>query len=82
MKIFGYNYRLTDFQCALGISQLSKLKKFNLKRNKIAELYKQKFKDNINIKTQLIPNNFKSSYHLFPVRINFIKIKKNKNLFF
>ena len=33
MKILGFNYRITDFQCALGSNQLSKIKKFTFKRN-------------------------------------------------
>ena len=39
MKVFGYNYRITDFQCALGISQLNKINKYNAKRKKIADIY-------------------------------------------
>ena len=34
MKFLGFNYRITDFQCALGLSQLKKLNKFILKRKK------------------------------------------------
>ena len=35
----GYNYRITDIQCALGNSQLKRLDSFNLKRRKIAKIY-------------------------------------------
>ncbi len=82
MKIFGYNYRITDFQCALGISQLKKIDQYNLKRKKIADIYKKEL-ININfIKTQSVPKNFDSSYHLFPIKINFRKLKIDKNIFF
>ena len=82
MKLFGYNYRITDFQCALGISQLKNINKYNLKRKKIADIYRQKFKNLEFIKTQVIPKNFKSSYHLFPIKLNFLKLNINKNTFF
>ena len=39
MQDLGYNYRITDFQCALGISQLRKLPKFLERRREIAALY-------------------------------------------
>ena len=38
----GFNYRMNELQAALGISQLKKLDSFNLKRNKIAKIYKKK----------------------------------------
>ena len=44
MKILGFNYKITEFQSALGISQLNKLNKFIYKRNKIAEYYFKKLK--------------------------------------
>lgn len=39
MKDLGYNYRITDFQCALGISQLQKLPGFLARRREIAAQY-------------------------------------------
>ena len=55
MKIFGYNYRITDFQCALGVSQLKKINRYNFERKKIASFYKKSFKNVDQIKTQIIP---------------------------
>ena len=40
MKYLGFNYRITDFQCALGISQLKKLNKFLIKRKNRRYLHK------------------------------------------
>ena len=64
---------MTDFQAALGISQLKKLRKFIKKRNQLANFYKKKLK-NCPIFFQKISKNFKSSYHLFIVRFDMKKM--------
>lgn len=69
----GLNFRLTDFQAALGITQLKKVKKFINSREKIFKLYNKNLK---NIKQIICPENLsfhKPSYHLYI--INFKKIK-------
>jgi len=78
MLFLGYNYKITEFQCALGISQLSKLKGFISKRNQIAEFYKKKLKS-LNINYQKFDNSkYTHAYHYFI--ISFIKaISKKKN---
>ena len=48
----GFNFRITDFQCALGVSQLKKLNKFILARRKIASIY---LKELINDERFIIP---------------------------
>ena len=58
MKIFGYNYRITDFQCALGVSQLKKLIVIILKEKKLHP-FKKNFKNVDQIKTQMIPKEFR-----------------------
>ena len=44
MQELGYNYRITDFQCSLGLTQLKKLNKFLKKRREIAKIYNNEFK--------------------------------------
>ena len=78
----GYNYRISDIQCALGISQLKKLELFVKKRKLIAKKYDFAFQNTKNIKIPKILNNISHVYHLYPVRINFKKFDINKNLFF
>ncbi len=45
MQELGYNYRITDMQCALGITQMKKLDKSLYKRNQIARFYEESLKD-------------------------------------
>jgi len=82
MLDLGYNYRLPDILCSLGISQLSRLNKFIKKRNQIANLYRKKLKGLENIKMQNIDKNDFSSYHLFSVLIDFQKLKKTREELF
>ena len=50
MKIFGYNYRITDFQCALGVSQLKKINRYNFERKKLHPFIKKVLKMLIKLK--------------------------------
>ena len=78
----GYNYRLTDIQCALGISQLRKLDIFVKKRRDISEIYNNEF---IKISDVKIPKKIKSnhhSYHLYPLLVNFQNLKIDRKKFF
>lgn len=78
----GLNYRLSDINCALAISQLKKIKKFLTKREKIAKLYNKSFEDFSDILiTPQIKNDLILSWHLYIVRINFTKLKISKNQF-
>jgi len=64
----GYNYRMTDIQGALGLSQFKKLDEFVAERHKIAEIYDNLFKD-INIVTPYNDEKNYSAYHLYVVRV-------------
>ena len=72
----GYNFKMNEIQSTLGISQLKKLKKFLIKRNKVAQFYIDNLSD-LPIKFQKIEKNFYSSYHLFIIKLN----TEHKNLY-
>lgn len=67
MQQLGFNYRLTDIQSALGITQLAKNHKGVERRNEIAKKYKQAFKDKI--KYQDLPQGFYNAHHLFVIEV-------------
>jgi len=70
MLTLGYNYRLSDVACALGLSQLKRLDNFIEKRAQIASYYDERFKNNPYFFTIKIPLHVKSSYHLYPILLN------------
>jgi UDP-4-amino-4,6-dideoxy-N-acetyl-beta-L-altrosamine transaminase len=76
MQDLSHNYRISDFQCALGRSQLLKLEKFIRRREHLCNIYRKEILHKIpNYVTPLsLSNNVKSAHHLFVVRINFIKL--------
>ena len=82
MHEVGYNYRITDFQCALGSSQLKKLDSFVQKRREIAVQYDNSFANIVNLKIPKLHSAVEHAYHLYPLQIHFDKLKKNKSEFF
>jgi dTDP-4-amino-4,6-dideoxygalactose transaminase len=70
---FGLNYRLTDFQCALGISQLSRIQLYKAKRNEIREMYLDLLKNVEGIRLLKTLTERDSMWHLFPIFV------KNRN---
>lgn len=71
MRELGYNYRITDIQCALGLSQLNKLESFITNRNEIAGRYDQAFAgiDWIDIPPRPA-DRCRHAYHLYPLVVN------------
>ncbi|MEE9361885.1 MAG: UDP-4-amino-4,6-dideoxy-N-acetyl-beta-L-altrosamine transaminase [Cellulophaga sp.] len=67
MQELGFNYRLTDIQSALGITQLAKNDIGVIKRNAIADRYKKVFSGKI--KFQIAPLNTTNAHHLFVIEI-------------
>lgn len=77
----GFNYRMTDLQAALGVSQMNRLDAFVARRREIAAHYDEAFADlPIGIPRQLADT--LSSYHLYPVRIIENKSGKTQRQFY
>lgn len=70
MVDLGYNYRMTDIQAALGISQMSKLDAFIERRREIAMLYDEFLKDIPGIKLPFQLENTSSGWHLYSIQLD------------
>ncbi len=81
MEFLGYNYRLTDFQSALGISQLKNLKKFIKRRRNIVNYYNSELKQIDQLILPYEEKNVDSNFHLYSLQIQNHK-KKNRYSFF
>jgi len=73
----GFNYRMTDIQAALGLSQMSRLDPFVDIRHDIANRYNEAFA-NTPIKTPWQHQDTYSAYHLYPVCLELSQIKKTQ----
>lgn len=77
----GFNYRITDIQAALGLSQLNRLDAFVDRRHQLAEMYRQQLAG-LPLSWQLQPDDCRSSLHLFVVRLQTSQIGKSRlNIF-
>ena len=81
MDVLGFNYRMNDLQAALGKSQLKKINLFTKKRNDIANLYNESFKNVQNLKIPFKNKDVLHSYHLYTIQVDFKKTNLTKNKF-
>jgi dTDP-4-amino-4,6-dideoxygalactose transaminase len=78
MKELGFNYRLSDINAALGISQLEKVDKFLKFRQKTAKKYSSILSEIEEIKLPFLKPQRTHTYHLYVLRINFKSLNKSK----
>jgi len=69
MQDLGFNYRLTDFQAALGVSQLARADKGLERRQEIAHKYDEAFKDIPSIKTPVRAADIFHAFHLYIIQV-------------
>ena len=75
MQEVGFNFRITDLQCALGLSQLGKIEKFASARLKWAKIYDQELPKLKNLKVMQDHLRDYSGNHLYVVKIDFARLK-------
>ena len=65
----GFNYRITDMQCALGLSQLAKLGRFVERRRELASAYDAAFAAEPRLAPLAVPQASRSAYHLYVITL-------------
>jgi perosamine synthetase len=82
MVALGYNYRLTDIACALGLSQLPKLAANLERRRAIAERYTRAFADLPAISSPAVRKEVNPAWHLYPIRLKLERLRVDRAGFF
>ena len=73
-QLLGFNYRMTDIQAALGISQMKKLESFLEKRRSLAALYNELLKDIDGLDIPYQAENTSSAWHLYIIKLSLSKL--------
>jgi perosamine synthetase len=82
MVLLGFNYRLTDIACALGLQQLKKLEANLARRRKIAASYSAAFRKIPAILCPVVCAEVNPAWHLYPIRLNLSKLSANRGEIF
>ena len=78
MHEVGFNYRITDIQCALGLSQLKKLDRFIARRQEIVDRYNAAFADVSSVLCPPSSDSVRPAWHLYVLKINFKDVGKTR----
>src|SRR5271168_2069523 len=79
MVLLGYNYRLTDIACALGVQQLTKLEQNLARRRQIASRYAAAFRGLHGMVPPQVCNHVNPAWHLFPIRLDLEKLSADRD---
>lgn len=77
----GYNYRITDIQSALGVSQLKKLDMFRMRRHSIVNKYNAAFRNTEFITSPFEDSNCNTNFHLYILLFDFLKMNIDRARF-
>jgi len=81
-QVLGYNYRINDLQCALGLSQLKKIKSFINRRKEIVNRYNEEFEKDDKLVAPFQLDCVDSSWHLYVIQLNLERINANRRIIF
>jgi perosamine synthetase len=82
MQSLGYNYRLSDINCALALSQLRKLPDWVVKRQQIAKSYDEAFAHIAEVTPLLVRPDVSHAYHLYVVQFDLLKLRADRSTIF
>jgi perosamine synthetase len=75
MVALGFNYRLTDIGCALGLSQLPRLERNLARRSEIAAIYNKAFREIPGVVPPSVREGIEPAWHLYPIRLELEKLR-------
>ena len=78
MVLLGYNYRLPDFACALGLSQLQRLDQNLSRRREIASHYTAAFHQIPGVNAPTVRPEANPAWHLYPIRLDLARLTANR----
>jgi len=78
MVLLGFNYRLTDIACALGLQQLKKLEENLARRRHIAERYIAAFRNMPGVLPPRVRDDVNPAWHLFPIRLDLNRLSASR----
>jgi perosamine synthetase len=82
MVLLGFNYRLPDFACALGMQQLKRLDANLARRREIAALYTAAFRDIPAVIPPTVLPEANPAWHLYPIRLNLERLTADRGQIF
>ena len=81
-SLLGFNYRLTDIACALGLSQLRNMEENLQRRRSIAAAYAASFRDVDAVMLPRVRADVNPAWHLYPIRLNLQKLNADRSQIF
>ena len=82
MVDIGYNYRITDFQCALGLSQLNKMPQWVQQRQAIAKAYDEAFATVPAVVPLTVRSEVSHAYHLYVIQFDLAQLSVDRSVLF
>lgn len=81
-QLLGYNYRMTDIQCALALSQLRKLECFSARRKELVRKYNEAFRKLSEVFVQEETTGSNTVRHLYILRLNLSRLRCTRREFY